>query len=393
MAFDLQSGYGLGAGADELRTQLRDLFAQALAKQKMEQDAQRIAIDQQRANTDEAYRRMALQSQDEARKAAAQTQLTTKAMRIANALKPGSNLDGSTVSALNAGDMGGLVEHKDATIGSRNLSGIAQAGTAPKIVGLASSANPGQAARDTFTGTAEQQQAEQARQDRQAQIEQARQDKIDAATRAKSDREDLIRLTASLRAPSAGAQPQIFVDQETQQPRAIQFVNGKAVEVPLPQGISKTAPPRMAPGVATAIAGADSSLHQLDKLEGMLPAVQGKIGPLAGRARDLGQNLPGVPVDQTYAAFKAESDTLKNATIKAITGAQMSEPEAKRIMGQIPSETDKPDIWIQKARATRDNISFLRNRMAELYGLKSQTAGAPDAAAKAQALIQKYGGG
>ena len=86
-------------------------------------------------------------------------------------------------------------------------------------------------------------------------------------------------------------------------------------------------------------------------------------GPVAGRAREVGQQIPGVPVNLSYAEFSAASAAFRNAVIKAITGAQMSEPEANRIKEQIPMPSDKPEVWAAKARQTKLNLQDLAKRI------------------------------
>lgn len=83
------------------------------------------------------------------------------------------------------------------------------------------------------------------------------------------------------------------------------------------------------------------------------------VGPAEGRYNELMQGVPVIEADREFAAFGGESNTLKNTIIKAITGAQMSEPEAQRIMGQIPVTTDKPDVWVEKMKATIQNLEDL----------------------------------
>jgi hypothetical protein len=112
------------------------------------------------------------------------------------------------------------------------------------------------------------------------------------------------------------------------------------------------------------LSGIEASLHGLSKLESQLPVVSDSIGPLAGNWSKAKQKTPGVAVDRAFAAFSAESATLKNSVIKAITGAQMSEPEGRRILEQVPLETDKPEVWQAKAAATRDNLAFMARRIA-----------------------------
>jgi hypothetical protein len=106
------------------------------------------------------------------------------------------------------------------------------------------------------------------------------------------------------------------------------------------------------------------SLDQLDRLQSMFDGgAKALIGPAAGRARELGQAIPGVEIDSKFVEFDAASAAFKNAVIKAITGAQMSEAEAARISRQIPQPTDKPDVWQAKATQTRKNLADLEARL------------------------------
>jgi hypothetical protein len=106
------------------------------------------------------------------------------------------------------------------------------------------------------------------------------------------------------------------------------------------------------------------SLDQLDRLETMQKGrAGGMTGPIEGRARSAGQGIPGVPVDKDFADFEAATSAFRNAVIKAITGAQMSEVEAKRIRQQIPEVTDKPEVWMSKAAQTRKILEDLNNRL------------------------------
>ena len=120
------------------------------------------------------------------------------------------------------------------------------------------------------------------------------------------------------------------------------------------------------------------STEQLDRLKSMFDR-GGKafIGPAEGRARSIGQQLPGVPVNKTFANFDAASSAFKNSVIKAITGAQMSEREADRILGQIPTVNDKPDVWLAKAEQTRKNLGDLSEALKK-KGTAAPTTESPE---------------
>jgi hypothetical protein len=131
------------------------------------------------------------------------------------------------------------------------------------------------------------------------------------------------------------------------------------------------------------------------------------LGPIMGYATKGRLEIPGMDVPQDLADFAALTSTIRNATIKAITGAQMSEQEAKRIKEQIPDFTDKPTVWMANAKATIKNLSELRAKMLALSGAQSDTVGvsgaraagtgqttpaAPGGKMSAADLIKKYGG-
>jgi hypothetical protein len=117
---------------------------------------------------------------------------------------------------------------------------------------------------------------------------------------------------------------------------------------------------RLPSGLMERIAGAHTALNTLDELEQLYPKVQGFVngmGPVAGRMSEFMQGVPGMPSNPDFNGFTARSSTLANAVIKAITGAQMSEPEAVRIMKQIPTVHDRSDVWKSKTTAMRSNLA------------------------------------
>jgi len=123
------------------------------------------------------------------------------------------------------------------------------------------------------------------------------------------------------------------------------------------------------------IAGIDQSLGVIESLDKLKKSEW--LGPIAGRATRYSIAVPGVSVPDDLARFAAETATLKNSVVKAITGAQMSEPEAKRIMQQVPDFEDKPNVWQQKLDATKENLATLKRRTIELSGGAAGTESAP----------------
>src|SRR3990167_6730834 len=108
----------------------------------------------------------------------------------------------------------------------------------------------------------------------------------------------------------------------------------------------------------------EASLDSLARLKEMFDkGAKDDIGPAEGRARSAGQQVPGgVFVTERFANFEAATRAFQNAMIKAITGAQMSEPEAKRIMGQIPNVNDNATVWQDKYTQSVKNMEDLERR-------------------------------
>lgn len=88
------------------------------------------------------------------------------------------------------------------------------------------------------------------------------------------------------------------------------------------------------------------------------------VGPAAGRYYSMAEKFPDMgQVDPARSAFSAQNKTIMNATIKLITGAQMSEQEAQRILGQVPTVNDPPKVWRAKYEQTKKNAEMLMSIM------------------------------
>lgn len=119
-------------------------------------------------------------------------------------------------------------------------------------------------------------------------------------------------------------------------------------------------------GERTAIAETRASIDSLDNLKNLFDSTQTTTGPIAGRVSPT-KGLFGLTTDEQE-AFMAATSAFKNSIIKEITGAQMSEVEAKRIMKQIPDITDPPTRWRAKWQQSKKNLEFLQKRRLEILG-------------------------
>lgn len=137
--------------------------------------------------------------------------------------------------------------------------------------------------------------------------------------------------------------------------------NPMTTVLPRNEAMGKTFKGRTSSGERLRVKDADAALASAQNLGQLYN--QDWVGPVAGRAYSLQEKIPGVEVDPLRSEFVAQNTALKNATIKFITGAQMSEPEARRIMKQVPDVTDKPLVWEAKYKATLNNMEILRRIM------------------------------
>lgn len=113
------------------------------------------------------------------------------------------------------------------------------------------------------------------------------------------------------------------------------------------------------------LAGLDNALASLDSIKALKPGVT--TGPISGRIQAFGELFGAAP--KAYTQLKTEAVSMANNYIKAITGAQMSEPEAKRIMSVIPTVNDTDEVFVTKMEVFEKII--LRNKEAILKSIKS----------------------
>ena len=92
-----------------------------------------------------------------------------------------------------------------------------------------------------------------------------------------------------------------------------------------------------------------------------------KVGPAMGRYKTAEAMLTGG--DPEFAAFAAAVSTLQNTVINLRTGAQMSEPEAQRILREVSDVNLPPPTFIARAKQGQAYFAeWLKNRAAGAYG-------------------------
>ena len=101
-----------------------------------------------------------------------------------------------------------------------------------------------------------------------------------------------------------------------------------------------------------------ATLSRLDSLKELYKPEY--VGPARGRYGAVTETVGGISEDE--ADFRAETATLRNQVIKMITGAQMSEPEAKRIMRQLPDENNPSEVFESRMKQTRRNVEMMAQK-------------------------------
>lgn len=121
---------------------------------------------------------------------------------------------------------------------------------------------------------------------------------------------------------------------------------------------------RASPTERTSIAETRASIDALNNIKDLYDNAKTRTGPIAGRLDPILGVFGWTSNEQED--FMAATSAFRNQIIKEITGAQMSEVEAKRILKQVPQETDPPARWEAKWKQSKKNLEFLQKRRLEI---------------------------
>jgi hypothetical protein len=137
------------------------------------------------------------------------------------------------------------------------------------------------------------------------------------------------------------------------------------------------------------IAEAQASIDNLQNLRGLFD--ESFVGPIAGRVGTVNQIFGRNEAQRER--FIAATAAFKNQIIKEITGAQMSEVEANRILKQIPDVNDPPSVWLAKWEESVKNLENIQKRRIQILkdmGLKAPEIGR--GVGTAEDFLKKKGG-
>lgn len=121
---------------------------------------------------------------------------------------------------------------------------------------------------------------------------------------------------------------------------------------------------KASPTERTKIAETRASIDALNNIKELYDDAKTRTGPFVGRVDPI-LGLFGWTTNEQE-DFMAATSAFRNKIIEEITGAQMSEVEAKRILKQVPQETDPPARWEAKWKQSKKNLEFLQKRRLEI---------------------------
>ncbi|MFQ5927886.1 MAG: hypothetical protein ACE5MH_10690 [Terriglobia bacterium] len=144
---------------------------------------------------------------------------------------------------------------------------------------------------------------------------------------------------------------------------------GEAQRTGLPVGTApeevagRVVPPPLGATQQAQIAESEAALGGIDRIRTLSQdRLDDWIGPIQGRTNPAAL-ATGLSTDQDMAEFFASIATLRNVVIRAITGAQMGEAEARRIREQLPEPTQPPTVFRARLAETERNLGELIERM------------------------------
>jgi hypothetical protein len=170
--------------------------------------------------------------------------------------------------------------------------------------------------------------------------------------------------TASVQPPGGGGKLQYYLDRESG--RHVQLTPAEAKKNADRYGRPLFADPTQE------LEKVNRNLSAFGDIYTSLNAVLDDVGPVTYTINELEQKVPGIKSDPAFRAFQQQLNALSNEEIKRITGAQMSEPEAKRLKKGMADGTLKlPElraalyIWKRGLERTRASLTGNLERWGE----------------------------
>lgn len=113
------------------------------------------------------------------------------------------------------------------------------------------------------------------------------------------------------------------------------------------------------------LAGHDAGFKQLDDLEAAIKANSDIMGPVAGRTRGL---IPGSETNTRAKSLQALVNTAAQKIGKSLEGGKLTDADIERYRGMLPTNTDAPELALQKIEQVRRMVAQQQASDIDTYG-------------------------
>lgn len=120
----------------------------------------------------------------------------------------------------------------------------------------------------------------------------------------------------------------------------------------------------------------DDGMRILDDIEDIYQNtdVNKDLGPYASRVENLSDLIPGVEQDPDFVKMQQLVGIQLADYVKSISGAQVSEQEAQRLLKNIPNMTDKPKAFKTKLDTFRKELNEAKQNYLDNIGKQKESA-------------------
>lgn len=160
------------------------------------------------------------------------------------------------------------------------------------------------------------------------------------------------------------------------QQRRLDLMEGKEGRLTKKDALQKEVKGRLSDKEVKEITQLDDGMRILDDIEDMYKNtdVTEDLGPYAARAEEYSRYIPFAERDEDFVKIQQLVGIQLADYVKSISGAQVSEQEAQRLLKNIPNMTDKPKAFKVKLDQFRKELEGARADYLENIGKQKESA-------------------
>jgi hypothetical protein len=143
------------------------------------------------------------------------------------------------------------------------------------------------------------------------------------------------------------------------QKRRLDLIEGKEGRLTKKDAFKEEVGNRLSDKEVLAVNAFDDGVRILDDIDNLLKNtnVKDDLGPYASRMEEMQRYVPGMERDEAFVKTQQLVGIQLADYVKSISGAQVSEQEAQRLLKNIPNMTDKPASFKAKLDQFRDDLA------------------------------------